>query len=157
MTWNQKRPDKLAPGEDPDVRQSNRAALGGAKRSGREYKCGHCGEPKKGHVCAVAGGGDVNKRARISPPPPAAASPALPPMRREQYDDMLKMGIIDPAKVTKSALLNAVSVATLLLTTDALIANKPEAKSAPPEMDGLDDMAGMGGMGGRGGMGDIGF
>ncbi|MBL6757218.1 MAG: chaperonin GroEL [Planctomycetes bacterium] len=68
-----------------------------------------------------------------------------------QYDDMLKMGIIDPAKVTKSALLNAVSVATLLLTTDALIANKPEAKSAPPEMD---DMAGMGGMGG---MGDMGF
>jgi len=71
-----------------------------------------------------------------------------------QYDDMLKMGIIDPAKVTKSALLNAVSVATLLLTTDALIANKPEAKSAPPEMDGMDDMAGMGGMGG---MGDMGF
>ena len=89
MTWNQKRPDKLAPGEDPDVRQSNRAALGGAKRSGREYKCGHCGEPKKGHVCTVAGG-DVNKRARTSPPPPAAASPALPPMRREQYNDMLK-------------------------------------------------------------------
>ncbi len=71
-----------------------------------------------------------------------------------QYDDMLKMGIIDPAKVTKSALQNAVSVATLLLTTDALIANKPEAKSAPPEMDGMDDMAGMGGMGG---MGDMGF
>jgi chaperonin GroEL len=71
-----------------------------------------------------------------------------------QYDDMLKMGIIDPAKVTKSALLNAVSVATLLLTTDALIANKPEAQSAPPEMDGMDDMAGMGGMGG---MGDMGF
>ena len=63
---------KLAPGEDPDVRQSNRAALGGAKRSGREDKGGHCGEPKKGHVCTVAGGGDVNKRARIgnlfSPP-----------------------------------------------------------------------------------------
>jgi hypothetical protein len=89
MTWNQKRPDRLAPGEDPDVRQSNRAALGGAKRSGREYKCGHCGEPKKGHVCTVAGG-DVSKRARTSPPPPAAASPALPPMRREQYEDMLK-------------------------------------------------------------------
>ena len=71
-----------------------------------------------------------------------------------QYDDMLKMGIIDPAKVTKSALQNAVSVATLLLTTDALIANKPEPKSAPPEMDGMDDMGGMGGMGG---MGDMGF
>ena len=45
MTWNQKRPDRVAAGEDPDVRQSNRAALGGAKRSGREYKCGNCGEP----------------------------------------------------------------------------------------------------------------
>ena len=89
ITWNQKRPDKLAPGEDPDVRQSNRAALGGAKRSGREYKCGHCGEPKKGHVCTV-GGGDVNKRAKTSPPPPTAVSPPLSPMRREQYDDMLK-------------------------------------------------------------------
>ena len=41
-----------------------------------------------------------------------------------EYGDMYKAGIIDPAKVTKSALTNAVSVATLLLTTDALIANK---------------------------------
>ncbi|MEM6674123.1 MAG: chaperonin GroEL [Planctomycetota bacterium] len=70
------------------------------------------------------------------------------------YGDMVEMGIIDPAKVTKSALQNAVSVATLLLTTDALIANKPEPKSAaPPEMDGMDDMGGMGGMGDMGGMG----
>ena len=71
-----------------------------------------------------------------------------------QYGDMVEMGIIDPAKVTKSALQNAVSVATLLLTTDALIANKPEPKGAMPAgMDGMDDMGGMGGMGDMGGMG----
>jgi chaperonin GroEL len=63
-----------------------------------------------------------------------------------EYVDMIKAGIIDPAKVTKSALQNAVSVASLLLTTDCLIANKPDPKPAgPPE--GMDDMDGMGGMG----------
>ena len=69
-----------------------------------------------------------------------------------EYGDMLKAGIVDPAKVTKAALANAVSVAGLLLTTDAMIANLPE-KAVPGqgEMDGMDDM-GMGGMGGMGGM-----
>ena len=71
-----------------------------------------------------------------------------------EYGDMVEMGIIDPAKVTKSALQNAVSVATLLLTTDALIANKPEPKSAAPA--GMDDMDGMG-MDDMGGMGGMGF
>jgi chaperonin GroEL len=59
---------------------------------------------------------------------------------------MLELGIVDPAKVTKSALQNAVSVASLLLTTDALIATKKEKKKAgpPPGMDGGgDDMDGM--------------
>ncbi len=76
-----------------------------------------------------------------------------------EYVDMVKAGIVDPTRVTKSALLNAVSVASLLLTTDALIANKPEkVKSGPPggDMDGMDGMGGMGGgmdMGGMGGMG----
>ena len=87
MTWNQKRPDKLSPGEDPDVRQSNRAALGGAKRRGREYKCRTCGEPKKGHVCTVDL--DVNKRAKTFSPS-GAALPPMSPMRCEQYDEMLK-------------------------------------------------------------------
>ena len=75
------------------------------------------------------------------------------------YGDLFKMGIVDPAKVTKSALNNACSVGTLLLTTDALITNKPEpAKPAgPPEgMDGMDGMGGMGDMG-MGGMGGMGF
>ena len=66
------------------------------------------------------------------------------------YGDMLQFGIVDPAKVTKAALSNAVSVATLLLTTDALIANKPEPKKAkqggPGGGMGEDDMGGMGGM-----------
>jgi chaperonin GroEL len=73
-----------------------------------------------------------------------------------EYGDLIKMGIVDPAKVTKAALQNAVSVASLLLTTDALIANKPEPKGAPAgggEMDGMDGMGGMPGMDGMGGMG----
>ncbi|MDF1837307.1 MAG: chaperonin GroEL [Planctomycetota bacterium] len=72
-----------------------------------------------------------------------------------EYVDMLEAGILDPAKVTKSALQNAVSVASLLLTTDALIVNKPEPtiSAGPGEMDGMDGMGGMPGMGGMGGMG----
>jgi len=66
------------------------------------------------------------------------------------YGDMLEAGIVDPAKVTKAALNNAVSVATLLLTTDALITTKPEPKKAKPGGPGggmgEDDMGGMGGM-----------
>ncbi|MCP5023229.1 MAG: chaperonin GroEL [bacterium] len=71
------------------------------------------------------------------------------------YVDMLQAGILDPAKVTKSALQNAVSVASLLLTTDALIVSKPEPamQGGPGEMDGMDGMGGMPGMGGMGGMG----
>jgi chaperonin GroEL len=65
-----------------------------------------------------------------------------------EYCDMLAAGIVDPAKVTKSALNNAVSVATLLLTTDALIATKPEPKKAPKGGGPGEDMDGMGGMGG---------
>jgi chaperonin GroEL len=50
----------------------------------------------------------------------------------EEYVDMMKEGIIDPVKVTKSALLNAVSVASTLLTTEAAVANIKE-KSAPAQ------------------------
>jgi chaperonin GroEL len=59
-----------------------------------------------------------------------------------EYKDMIKAGIIDPAKVTRSALQNAASIAALFLTTEAVIADKPE-KAAP---------AGPGGDGGMGGM-----
>ena len=54
--------------------------------------------------------------------------------------DMVKVGIIDPAKVTRSALQNAASVASLLLTTDALVAEIPEKKPAVPAGAGMDDM-----------------
>ena len=51
------------------------------------------------------------------------------------YEDLVKAGVIDPAKVTKTALTNAASVATLLLTSDALIAEKPAAKSGSNDHD----------------------
>jgi chaperonin GroEL len=61
----------------------------------------------------------------------------------EQYVDMLQAGIIDPAKVTRSAVENAASIAGMILTTEALISDKPEASGAPGN-----PMAGMNGMGG---------
>ncbi|GAA3685847.1 chaperonin GroEL [Yimella lutea] len=59
-----------------------------------------------------------------------------------EYVDMVKAGIIDPAKVTRSALQNAASIAALFLTTEVVIADKPE--KAAPAMPGGDDMGGMG-------------
>jgi len=60
----------------------------------------------------------------------------------EEYEDLMKSGVIDPTKVVRSALQNAASVASLLLTTEAMIADKPEKKSMPgmppggmPDMD----------------------
>ncbi|PKL45333.1 MAG: chaperonin GroEL [Candidatus Riflebacteria bacterium HGW-Riflebacteria-2] len=55
----------------------------------------------------------------------------------DQYTDMFKAGIIDPAKVTRSALQNASSIASILLTTEVLVAEAPEKKAKPatPEMD----------------------
>ena len=65
----------------------------------------------------------------------------------ETYVDMIKEGIIDPTKVVRTALENAASVASLLLTTEAGIHEIPEEKSAPG-MPPSPDMGGMGGMGG---------
>jgi chaperonin GroEL len=62
-----------------------------------------------------------------------------------EYGDMLEMGIIDPAKVTRSALQAAGSVAGLMITTEAMVSEIPEEK---PAMGGMPDMGGMGGMGG---------
>ena len=53
-----------------------------------------------------------------------------------EYVDMIKSGIIDPAKVTRSALQNAASIAALFLTTEAVIADIPEKKAAPAMPDG---------------------
>src|SRR5436305_3003730 len=63
-----------------------------------------------------------------------------------QLEDLLKAGVIDPAKVTRSALQNAASIAALMLTTEALVADKPEKEPAMPAMPG-GGMRGMGGMG----------
>ncbi|CAB4778276.1 MAG: chaperonin GroEL [Actinobacteria bacterium] len=57
-----------------------------------------------------------------------------------EYVDMIKSGIIDPVKVTRSALQNAASIAALFLTTEVVIADKPEPKGAAPAMPGGGDM-----------------
>jgi chaperonin GroEL len=69
-----------------------------------------------------------------------------------EFVDLLKAGVIDPAKVTRSALQNAASIAGLLLTTEALVADKPE-KPNPAAAAAAAAAAGGGGMGGMGGMG----
>ncbi|MGQ0467489.1 MAG: chaperonin GroEL, partial [Sporichthyaceae bacterium] len=63
-----------------------------------------------------------------------------------EYVDLIKAGIIDPAKVTRSALQNAASIAGLFLTTEAVIADKPEKGPDPAMMGGGGGMGGMGGM-----------
>lgn len=63
----------------------------------------------------------------------------------EEYVDMIKEGIVDPAKVTRSAIQNAASVSSMLLTTEATVS---EIKSNEPEMPAMGGMNGMGGMGG---------
>lgn len=62
-----------------------------------------------------------------------------------RYTDMFEAGIVDPAKVTRSALENAASVASMLLTTEAAVVDIPEEKATAPDMS---SMAGIGGMGG---------
>jgi chaperonin GroEL len=64
----------------------------------------------------------------------------------EAYEDMVKSGIIDPAKVTRSAVQNAASIAAMILTTEALITDVPEPKSAMSAGGGDMGMGGMGGM-----------
>ena len=62
------------------------------------------------------------------------------------YTDMFKSGIVDPAKVTRSALENAASIAAMLLTTEAAVVDIPEEKSVTPDMSAMAGMGGMGGM-----------
>ena len=69
----------------------------------------------------------------------------------DTYGDMIEMGILDPTKVTRTALQNAASVASLMLTTECMVAEAPKADAG----GGMGGMGGgdMGGMGGMGGMG----
>ena len=66
----------------------------------------------------------------------------------DTYGDMIEMGILDPTKVTRTALQNAASVASLMLTTECMVSESPKADA--PAMGGGGDMGGMGGMGGMG-------
>ncbi|NDK32736.1 chaperonin GroEL [Nesterenkonia haasae] len=65
-----------------------------------------------------------------------------------EYEDLLEAGVADPVKVTRSALQNAASIASLFLTTEAVVADKPEPQPAGGGAGGMDEMGGMGGMGG---------
>lgn len=70
-----------------------------------------------------------------------------------EYQDLIASGIIDPAKVVRSSLQNAASIAGMILSTEALVVEKPEAQApAMPDMGGMGGMGGMG-MPGMGGMG----
>ncbi|WP_118815362.1 chaperonin GroEL [Neisseria lactamica] len=60
-----------------------------------------------------------------------------------EYGDMIEMGVLDPAKVTRSALQHAASIAGLMLTTDCMIAEIPEEKPVMPDMGGMGGMGGM--------------
>jgi len=64
----------------------------------------------------------------------------------EEYGDMFKFGVIDPAKVVRTALEDAASVAGLLITTEAMVADRPEPKGQGGAPGGMPDMGGMGGM-----------
>ena len=64
----------------------------------------------------------------------------------DNYEDLMKAGVIDPTKVVRLALQNAASVASLMLTTQAMVAEKPEEKHEPPMPGGAPGMGGMGGM-----------
>ena len=66
----------------------------------------------------------------------------------EEYGDMFAYGVIDPAKVVRTALEDAASIAGLLITTEAMVADKPAKEGAGGAGGGMPDMGGMGGMGG---------
>ena len=66
----------------------------------------------------------------------------------EEYGDLFAFGVIDPAKVVRTALEDAASIAGLLVTTEAMVADKPEKAGAGGGGGGMQDMGGMGGMGG---------
>ena len=73
--------------------------------------------------------------------------------QNEKYTDMIKAGIIDPTKVVRTALQDAASIAGLLVTTEAMIAELPEKSGSMPAMPDMGGMGDMGDMGGMGGMG----
>jgi chaperonin GroEL len=71
---------------------------------------------------------------------------------KNEYEDLMEAGVIDPTKVVRLALQNAASVASLMLTTEAMVAERPDEKADHPMPDGGAMGGGMGGMGRMGGM-----
>jgi chaperonin GroEL len=65
---------------------------------------------------------------------------------KDAYGDMISAGIIDPKKVTRSALQNAASIASLMITTETIVTDIPEEEKAPAGMPGGMPPGGMGGM-----------
>lgn len=61
----------------------------------------------------------------------------------EEYGSMIELGIMDPTKVVRSALQNAASIAGLMITTEAMVTEKPEEKKLPPMCGGMDEMGMM--------------
>ncbi len=66
----------------------------------------------------------------------------------EKYENLVKAGVIDPTKVVRTALQDAASIAGLLITTEAMVADLPDDKGGAGGGGGMPDMGGMGGMGG---------
>jgi chaperonin GroEL len=62
----------------------------------------------------------------------------------EEFEDLVKAGVIDPAKVTRTALQNAASIAGLMLTTEAMVSELPEDEKSPAMPGGMGGMSGMG-------------
>ena len=96
----------------------------------------------KRRTAAIIGGGVIGSGAKVREGEGSFGYNAA----TEEYGDMLEMGILDPAKVTRSALQAAASVASLIITTEAMVADEPQEEGAGG--GGMPDMGGMGGMGG---------
>ncbi|WP_130864814.1 chaperonin GroEL [Acidipropionibacterium timonense] len=134
----------IIPGGGVALIQASKAAriegLTGDEATGAQIVLSSCAAPLK-QIAENAGleGGVVAEKVANLP-----AGQGLNAATGE-YVDMVASGIIDPAKVTRSALQNAASIAALFLTTEAVIADKPEPVKAPAGGD-MDGMGGMGGM-----------
>jgi chaperonin GroEL len=118
-------------GDNPDQEAGIKIVLRAVEEPLRQIVFNAGGEPSVVIAAVLAGSGNFGYNAADG-----------------TYGDLVALGVLDPAKVTRSALQNAASVASLILTTDALVAESPEDKSAGGGMPGGMDMGGMGGMGG---------
>ena len=137
-------------------RRRRRGAGPGLEEARRRWRARTPTRPRASRSCARR----CRRRCARSPRTPASTARSSPARswssndpafgfnaQTEEYGDMYKFGVIDPAKVVRTALQDAASVAGLLITTEAMIAEKPEPKGQAGGMGG-----GMGGMGGMDGM-----